>query len=455
MKNSFRAINRNFSAKPVIDFEDQTLTSFSGLALLDVFFDTIDFKTTLQSVFKRQKKQGIYRPWKIFLILIIHVMLGYRRIRDNRFYANDPLIKRLVGIAVFPDTATISRTLSGCDEQAVEGLRDTMQQQVLNTYTGTRITLDFDGSVITTKRRAEMTAVGFNRKQKGKRSYYPLFCTLAQTGQVFDVLHRSGNVHDSNGAVDFFVKQYDAIYRRREFFRAESRMDSAFFSDKMVNTLNGFDVDFTISVPFYRFTKLKQMVEEQRNWEEIDKNTSYFERDWRPDSWDKEFRFIFVRQKKKLQSKEPIQLDIFLPDEFNHDYKVIVTNKMESAASVINYHEGRGSQEGVIGELKSEAMLDYIPFKRWIPNKLFLLAAVYAHNLSRQFQMINSEKLHRNTDKRSQILPFEKLGTIRKTLIIRAGRITRPQNVLTLTISATKDVKQLIKATFKRLRKAA
>ncbi len=38
-----------------------------------------------------------------------------------------------------------------------------------------RITLDFDGSVQSTKRRAEGTAVGFNKKKKGARSYYPLF----------------------------------------------------------------------------------------------------------------------------------------------------------------------------------------------------------------------------------------------------------------------------------------
>jgi hypothetical protein len=67
------------------------------------------------------------------------------------------------------------------------------------------VTLDFDGSVIGTGRWAEGTAVGFNRKKKGQRSYYPLFCTLAQTGQVFDVLHRSGNVHDSHGARNFIL----------------------------------------------------------------------------------------------------------------------------------------------------------------------------------------------------------------------------------------------------------
>ena len=72
-----------------------------------------------------------------------------------------------------------------------------------------RLTLDFDGSVIGTGRSAEGTAVGFNKKKKGQRSYYPLFCTVAQTGQAFDVLHRSGNVHDSNGAEDFTLQLHE------------------------------------------------------------------------------------------------------------------------------------------------------------------------------------------------------------------------------------------------------
>ena len=68
------------------------------------------------------------------------------------------------------------------------------------------VTLDFDGSVLSTNRHAEGAAVGFNKAKKGARSYYPLFGTVAQTGQVLDLLHRSGNVHDSNGALGFITE---------------------------------------------------------------------------------------------------------------------------------------------------------------------------------------------------------------------------------------------------------
>ncbi|MGK0230166.1 MAG: hypothetical protein ACI9US_002841 [Gammaproteobacteria bacterium] len=107
-----------------------------------------------------------------------------------------------------PSVSTNSRNLSSLDKTSVENLEILRTYLVLDRLSeldSARITLDFDGSVIGTKRQAEGTAVGFNKNKKGQRSYYPLYCTVAQTGQVLGVLNRSGNVHDSNGAILIFV----------------------------------------------------------------------------------------------------------------------------------------------------------------------------------------------------------------------------------------------------------
>jgi hypothetical protein len=78
--------------------------------------------------------------------------------------------------------------------------------------------LDFDGSeVFTNGRNVEGTAVGCCRKKMGARSYYPLFCTIAQTGQVFDAYHRPGNVHDLNGAREFIRECISIIQREMPF----------------------------------------------------------------------------------------------------------------------------------------------------------------------------------------------------------------------------------------------
>ena len=121
-----------------------------------------------------------------------------------------------------------------------------------------RLTLDFDGSVQSTKGNAEGTAVGFNKAKKGARSYYPLFCTVAQTAQFFDVRHLPGNVHDSNGAAQFMLDCFDTVTSQLRGTILESRMDSAFFNQDIISMLSDNQVKFTASVPFERFSQLKK-----------------------------------------------------------------------------------------------------------------------------------------------------------------------------------------------------
>ena len=140
------------------------------------------------------------------LLIIVHLMLGYRRLRDLDRYRDDPLAARTLGLRRLPHVSTVSRTLARMDKQSVAKLQDMNRTLVLDRLQQerlARVTMDFDGSVISSGRYAEGLAIGYNTKKKGQRSYYPLFCTVAQSAQVLDVLHRSGNVHDSHGAVSF------------------------------------------------------------------------------------------------------------------------------------------------------------------------------------------------------------------------------------------------------------
>jgi hypothetical protein len=222
----------------------------------------------------------------------------------------------------------------------------------------------------------------------------------------------------------------------------EVRMDSAFFSDELVQALEKAGVEFTITVPFERFVELKGMIEQRRRWWRLDDTTSYFENGWKPKSWKECYRFLLVRTKAKKQRKEPVQLDLFVPHEFGYEFKVLVTNKTVTAKAILTFHEGRGSQESVFAELKSHCHLDYLPVRRLYGNQTYLLAGLFAHNLTRELQMQISPPCRRTTPQRATLWVFEKLDTLRKTLIQRAGRLTRPHGSLTLTISAASWMKE-------------
>lgn len=444
MKCSRAAIHRKSHRLPEIRFEDQRLPSFAGLILFQSLFNRLGLKGQLTGCFRHLKVSPIFGHGLTVLLLFVHLLLGYRRLQDMRYYQDDPMVRRLLGLERLPDVATVSRTLAGMDNRSVGKLRRLNRQQVLRRLSAlslARITLDFDGSVLSSGRFAEGTAVGFNRKKKGQRSYYPLFCTLAQTGQVLDVWHRPGNVHDSNGAKTFIldcIREIRAILPRAAI---EVRMDSAFFSDDIVGMLHAQGVEFTISVPFERFTELKGRVEGRKRWRHLNDRCDFFESRWKPKSWGAKQRFVFIRTRNRKQYKEPVQLDLFIPYEYGYDFKVIVTNKRLGARKVLSYHNGRGAQEGIFAELKSQTQMDYIPTRRQAGNRVFVLAAMLAHNLNREMQMMAAEPQRNTTERRAPLWQFEQLGTLRRKLIQRAGRLTKPQGTLTLTMNADPTVK--------------
>jgi hypothetical protein len=432
-----------FHRIPEIRFEDQQITSFSGLLIFQLFFTQINLKQQLKKCFSHLKVSPIFGRHLVVLLLIVHLLLGFRRLREIDYYRDDPIVLRLMGLRKLPDVSTISRALAQTDSHSVEKVRILSRSLVMQGLVREklpRLTLDFDGSVQSTKGHAQGTAVGFNKAKKGARSYYPLFCTVAQTDQFFDVYHRPGNVHDSNGAADFMLNCFEKAKQELKGTLFESRMDSAFFNQDIISMMDREHVKFTASVPFERFVQLKDMVEQRKRWSKIDEQWSFFETQWKPKSWDSPYRFIFTRKRTKRQRKGPIQLHLFEPRDFQFDYKVIVTNKTESAKSVVLFHNGRGSQEAIFGNAKTDTALGVIPCKRLAANQTFTICAMMAHNLSRQVQMLSKPSAPRTLAKRPAAWAFEKLDTLRHRIIQRAGRLVRPQGKLTLTMSANQAV---------------
>lgn len=116
----------------------------------------IGFNDRLRSVVSHLPSRGSYTPVRILLTLVVHLFLGWRRLRDLDYYRDDPLATRTVGVARLPDVSTISRRLGGFHERSVVGLR-----RLLRNLVGTRaidaspsrLTIDFDGSVQSTRGR--------------------------------------------------------------------------------------------------------------------------------------------------------------------------------------------------------------------------------------------------------------------------------------------------------------
>jgi hypothetical protein len=119
---------------------------------------------------------------------------------------------------------------------------------------------------------------------------------------------------------------------------------------------------------------------------------------------------------------------------------VIVSNKDLGAKSLLAFHNGRGTQESLFAELKSQTQLEYVSTRRLVGNQVYVLSAMIAHILNRELQMIVNQRDRHITGRRTPLWRFNQLGTLRRQLIQRAGRLTQPQGRLTLTMSANPEV---------------
>lgn len=102
MKYSKSAVHRKFHSLPELAFEDHRLTSFSGLIVFQALFAKLNLKSLLNGCFRHLKVSPIFGHGVMVMVLVVHLLLGYRRLRDLRYYQDDPLVRKRLDKYVLP-----------------------------------------------------------------------------------------------------------------------------------------------------------------------------------------------------------------------------------------------------------------------------------------------------------------------------------------------------------------
>ena len=100
---------------------------YSGLTLFQHFFSLIGIKERLRRCFRHLKVNPIYAHNVMVMLLVVHLIIGRRRLRDLDYYRDDEVVKRVLGLKRLPDVST--RALPAGVElidfyHAVEHLKD-------------------------------------------------------------------------------------------------------------------------------------------------------------------------------------------------------------------------------------------------------------------------------------------------------------------------------------------
>ena len=103
-------------------------------------------KKRLKRCFSHVKVSPIFGRHLVVLLLIVHLLLGFRRLRELDYYRDDPLVLRLMGLRKLPEVSTISRALSKMESDGVENVRKLSRSLVIEGLKREclpRLTLDF------------------------------------------------------------------------------------------------------------------------------------------------------------------------------------------------------------------------------------------------------------------------------------------------------------------------
>ena len=116
---------RKGQSLPEIKFEDQNLTSFAGLVVFQKLFAELGLPRRLRACFAGGAGRArFYNPGTVLLCVVVHVLLGGRRLREMDSYRDDPLVLHVLGLGRMPSVPTVSRVLGECGPGGLAAVGD-------------------------------------------------------------------------------------------------------------------------------------------------------------------------------------------------------------------------------------------------------------------------------------------------------------------------------------------
>jgi len=426
-----------------IRFIKQDLTTYSGLVLIDYYFRLFKIHSRVKETFKRYSFSGDYSIGDILFVLLIMVLLGAERLQHLDYLKTDPLFCRVIRLTRIPHRTKISTALKQFTSNSLKALIELNSEFVIEKIESiglNEITIDLDGTVISTKGNPSWAFKGYNPIKKGAKSYFPLTAHIAETGHFVSIINRPGNIHDSYRALHL-IKM---IRKQMGQFSIRFRADSAFCVPQVINYLLRNNIAFAIKAPFWKLLSLKEAAQQRKRWFKIDDTWSYFRIKNPIDSLDYE-HYAFILRKKLRNPEKNFQLNLFSPNNGVYEYSAVTTDTKDwDPKELLLFVSGRSGQENSIGELKSNFAFDHIPTNTYQANSAYMQMSHMAYNLSISMQHeMGLARKNSSNPKTTRTYQTRKWKTFRFLILNRAGRIGWERGKKVLDLTYNKATKQL------------
>lgn len=413
------------------------LTHFGGIYFFREFLRVLQFRNFLSQHLTYPRHNHRYSLSQMILALVYPLVLGLDRLETASFLRFNGTFQYLTGLPSFPDPQTLRRFLLHAPDsfwEQMHRVNDRLLQHFIHLPDHrSRLIFDLDSTVVTVFGRQENAEVGYNPRNRGKRSYNPLLCIEANSSYLWDTELRAGNAGTWDGSVELLDTCFVNVPPDIREIRV--RADAGFGFNPVFEGLEVRPAQYAVVA---RLTPAFKRWLPGLRYESVNRQWEMAEFEHRLHGWRQARRFVVAR--RFIPQEEP-QPTLFTLGRYV--YRAWVTNMNLTPAGIWHFYDGRAGMEPRICELREDYALRKIPTRSFAANALYLEIIRLAYNLVTAFQ--------RNCLEESwQSLTLQKL---RYKLFLIPGELTRPQNRPILRLRESPILRDLARNILKKVHK--
>jgi hypothetical protein len=414
-----------------------------------MMLEKLGFQKLVEDTLRVKRIPRVMTIYQFVLAMVLAIYIGFSRLNHIRFVANDPMLTGVLKVANLPGQSVFWRFSASLHlSVALQLLR---LQRVLRERVWeaanvrlTAITVDTDTTVHTLFGSQMGGRIGYNPKNKGKKSYQPILTFIAETREYISGELRNGDRPDGKPIARHLAEVFAALPGCvRDIY---ARADSGFYCGDAVQAYEKAKAEF-IMVARTTSRLVEQL--QSADWKpspktDADQQCEFW---YQPEGWGKAYRFIALRYRNDdPKSKQREQYQLF--DTPQYLYRVFVTNMKDEIFTLVWFYNQRAGAENLIKEANNDAGLAAHPSGRWATNCVHFQLTMLAYNLNCWLLLFNRAEAAKTDD-----LKHTTLAMARLRFLFVAAKIWRHSGRVGIRYSDQYQEKGLLQQLMDRLRK--
>jgi hypothetical protein len=395
-------------------FDDPNLVANAGLLLSATLVDRLGLEGLIDDTVKLSGRIGGAHPGCKVLTLVHSMIAGGSHIDHVDVLRAGATASVLGHTVMAPSTiGTFLRAFSFGHVRQLEAVNGHAIERAWAAGAGPgnqKLVIDIDSTICEVAGKAKGGAgYGYTKKL----GYHPIVATRADTGEVLHARMRKGSANTQRGARRFIDELVARVRRAGATGELTIRVDSGFWANDTIATLNRLNVRYTMAVRtgVASIAKLIAAIPEGR-WQSIpytdDGEAQVAETTYTTGTGRRQVTHRLVVRRTRLTGRAQQRL---WPDWRHHAF---VTDLDDDVVTVDRFHRQHAVVELAIRDLKEGAGLEHVPSGNFHANSAWLQCAVLAHNMIRWTATLGRSRVE------NQLVVAR---TVRTRLLTIAGRL--------------------------------